>query len=63
MTDPLLPCPFCGESQFTLQEDDAKFPQYRCENCGARGPCIDLDKRELRARWNRRAATQTAPAK
>jgi Lar family restriction alleviation protein len=50
----LLSCPFCwGPAELTYNSEH--WPVVQCDNCGAQGPCIELDKSKAIAAWNDRA--------
>jgi Lar family restriction alleviation protein len=51
----LLPCPFCGSANVTLEElvyCRDEFPGVTCDDCEALGPCGD-DNADAIAKWNR----------
>jgi len=54
----LLPCPFCGDSESLVVENDNSGSTYCyvvfCDGCTAIGPCDD-NKEGAIADWNRRA--------
>lgn len=53
-TDPLKPCPFCGQEESVLLWIDAyKDFLVRCGTCGCRGP-HDSDRGMAIDRWNNR---------
>lgn len=65
----LLPCPFCGETQFAFSEGDR---QVKCAACNACGPEVTMvranwpdslfsaiQKTSIEA-WNKRASSQPA---
>lgn len=51
----LKPCPFCGGNDLTLTVNRHGWKIVECDNCGMRGPCIDLEGDEYLNRWNTRA--------
>lgn len=56
MREVLKPCPFCGSKSLTLTVNEHHWKIVECDDCGMRGPCIDLEDEEYLARWNTRAA-------
>ena len=56
MREALKPCPFCGSKSLTLTVNEHHWKIVECDDCGMRGPCIDLEDDEYLARWNTRAA-------
>ena len=52
----LKPCPFCGEKELGVVEDDAEV-FVRCYECGVRGPWTDSANR-ARVIWNIRILTK-----
>lgn len=54
----LKPCPFCSGDDLTLTVNRHGWKIVECDNCGMRGPCIDLEGDEYLNRWNTRAASQ-----
>lgn len=57
--DELLPCPFCGDKPYVIDDDSYGHCIVGC-NCEAE-PAISRDKRYLSdaiAAWNRRALAQ-----
>lgn len=56
MREALKPCPFCGSKSLTLTVNEHHWKIVECDDCGMRGPCIDLEDEEYLARWNTRAA-------
>lgn len=64
------PCPFCGGNNidYSVEYDSLMF--YECEDCGARGPTVQVRQRNPRKAaadaWNKRvqppAPSGAAPA-
>lgn len=52
----LEPCPFCGATDLTLTRNRHGWKVVECDDCGMKGPCIDLEGDEYLARWNTRPA-------
>ena len=48
----LLPCPFCGDMDWTVVDNDREI-SVRCDHCGARGPWADTVNR-AKVIWNAR---------
>lgn len=59
---PLLPCPFCGgEPSYDNSDEASGGKWYACNDCGARQRVpYGTSEAELRARWNRRARSDSA---
>lgn len=51
-------CPFCGSRDSRVERGADGWLCVRCLNCGAQGPCIDLDGRGCLARWNARVSNR-----
>jgi hypothetical protein len=51
----LLPCPFC-EGIPHLVTNHTGWPVAQCDECGAQGPCTEVDKLKAIAAWNVRPA-------
>jgi Lar family restriction alleviation protein len=59
----LLPCPFCGETDVGFGRTGQKWQTVACNECGAEGPCTEIDRDLIVQKWNARAlqpATTTA---
>jgi Lar family restriction alleviation protein len=67
MSDELLPCPFCGETDIEDDWDDYGNMMQRCKGCGANGPVVGNTPSQpirkegtlrtaARLLWNQRAA-------
>jgi Lar family restriction alleviation protein len=59
----LLPCPFCGETDVGFGHTGQKWQTVACNECGAEGPCTEIDRDLIVQKWNARAlqpATTTA---
>jgi Lar family restriction alleviation protein len=50
----LKSCPFCGGTDIS-EETVGTWPAAQCDDCGAFGPSIELDKSKANERWNTRA--------
>lgn len=50
----LLPCPFCGSPNVTLEHIQSTAYEALCEFCGASGPC-DSEQWRAEKGWNARA--------
>ncbi|WP_442881591.1 Lar family restriction alleviation protein [Comamonas sp.] len=50
----LLPCPFCGSPNVTLEHIQSSAYEAFCEFCGASGPC-DSEQWRAAKGWNARA--------
>ena len=61
MRDKLLPCPFCGSSAISVERGLDVWPVAMCDDCGALGPCIELDREKANALWNARSVTSALP--
>ena len=59
MTGGLKPCPFCGGAELAEISDGNNWPVVRCDDCGALGPCTELDRTQATALWNHRAVGQS----
>lgn len=59
--DALLPCPFCGSHDLTLTVNEQRWKIVECDDCGSRGPCIDLDGDHYLHRWNSRGDVAARP--
>jgi len=58
----IAPCPFCASTNLTMTVDAQNWNVVQCDNCGASGPCIDLEGDAYINRWNERAiASLPAP--
>lgn len=56
MREALKPCPFCNSKSLTLTVNEHNWKIVECDDCGMRGPCIDLEGDAYLERWNTRAA-------
>jgi Lar family restriction alleviation protein len=57
----ILPCPFCGDTDPSIDEIDSDVWAIVCQGCGAIGPCLSDDGstvlgKQAIERWNRRTA-------
>ncbi len=51
----LLCCPFCGESNVGFGRTGQKWQTVSCDECGAEGPCTEINRDLIIAKWNTRA--------
>jgi Lar family restriction alleviation protein len=56
LREALNPCPFCGDPDLEFHPNIHGWKIVQCCNCGACGPCIELDDSKVKERWNERAA-------
>lgn len=54
---PLLPCPFCNEFNVGFGRTGQKWQAVACNECGAEGPCTEIDRDLIVKKWNTRAPT------
>lgn len=55
----LLPCPFCGGADVGFGRTGQKWQTVSCNECGAEGPCTEIDRDLIIQKWNTRAAVGT----
>lgn len=53
MTPQLAPCPFCGSTDVALLKEAT--PYVACDNCGAKGPALEVEPVIAAEQWNQRA--------
>ena len=56
----LLPCPFCGSDELSVEEQALGVQRLRCCQCGMTGPGGSLCLREMSDAWNKRSPVKTA---
>lgn len=57
-TAELLPCPFCGEVDVSIEQPSYEHPFHRVicgSGCCAEGPARELNEQGAIEAWNRRA--------
>jgi len=53
----LKPCPFCGLSDLVMSDQSpSQWRAILCNECGARGPSVKLEDREIENDWNTRTS-------
>jgi Lar family restriction alleviation protein len=52
----LVPCPFCGEPDPTLQDENIGSIWVSCDRCHAQGPMSHANVKDAADSWNRRSA-------
>jgi Lar family restriction alleviation protein len=56
VTETLKPCPFCGEADVGFGRTGQKWQTVSCNECGAEGPCTEIDRDLIIAKWNTRSS-------
>jgi Lar family restriction alleviation protein len=51
----LVSCPFCGYQSLSMENTKAMWLAIQCDECGAQGPCIEVERVKAIHRWNYRA--------
>jgi Lar family restriction alleviation protein len=57
----LKPCPFCGGENLSKERNGSGWPIVMCDDCGAKGPQIELDREDANKRWNARIGPAQSP--
>lgn len=61
-SEALLPCPFCGKADVGFGRTGQKWQTVACNECGAEGPCTEIDRDLIIEKWNTRAGPAQSPA-
>ena len=56
VSETLKPCPFCGEANVGFGRTGQKWQTVSCNECGAEGPCTEIDRDLIIAKWNARTS-------
>ena len=55
IAEKLANCPFCDSASVDISFNDDFWPVVECDDCGARGPVIKMDREGAITLWNTRA--------
>lgn len=55
-TPDLRPCPFCGASAAAFRRTGQRWQTVACSECGAEGPCTEIDRDLIIQKWNTRSS-------
>ena len=56
----LLGCPFCGSSNVGFGRTGQRWQTVACNECGAEGPCTEIDRDLIIKKWNTRSPVVAA---